>query len=101
MRHMYFNGTWNWKEWDPDARYIVFDDCSFPHFGPYYKQFFGAQREFTINPKYGKRRTVVWGKPCFWVCNRDGDPRRTFRDGPEYDWLSLNCVFIEVFNPLF
>lgn len=99
---MYFNGTWNWREWDDSARYVVFDDCSFEFFGPYWKQFFGAQRRFTLNPKYGKRRGVEWGRPCIWVCNSDGDPRRHAKLGvSELRWLSMNCVFVELYEALY
>lgn len=100
--HNYFNGTWNWREFDENKSYTIFDDVDFKFFGPYWKQFFGAQRQFTVNPKYGKRRTIKWGKPSIWLSNRDGDPRLIHSRGtPEYEWLSMNCVFVDIYNPLF
>jgi len=100
--HMYFCGTWNWREWDDRARYVVFDDCAFSVFGAYWKAFLGCQKRFTINPKYGKRRTVLWGRPALWVCNPEGDPRRASGLGcDELEWLSINCVFVELEAPLF
>lgn len=66
--HMYFNGFVDWKRWNGDAKLIIFDDIEWK-FVPNKKAFFGAQKETTINPKYGRVKTVEWGGVSIYLCN--------------------------------
>lgn len=87
--HMYFNGMFDLSNWNPDAQYAVFDDWEdwTKFFG--YKQWLGAQKEFTITDKYRKKMTVSWGKPCI-ICSNE---LPNFLDK---DWISLNCFIIKI-----
>ncbi|UDN67472.1 replication-associated protein [robinz virus RP_428] len=96
---MYFCGQFNLDDWNSDAKYIILDDFNIKFF-PAWKSFFGCQKSFVLTDKYRKKRTVQWGKPCIWLCNDDGDPRRTL-SGAESTWLWSNCLIYESDNPLF
>jgi len=92
-------GQFNLDDWNAEAKYIVLDDFNIKYF-PQWKSFFGAQKRFVLTDKYRKKRTVEWGKPCIWVCNRDGDPRRVI-SGAELEWMHVNTVMLDLVNPLF
>lgn len=82
---------------DPDGQYIIFDDFEWEFF-PFKKQFWGAQREFTITDKYRKKRTIQWGKPCIWISNYD--PFDNMRNS-DREWFSENCVKAKITSTLF
>ncbi|UPW41528.1 replication associated protein [Peromfec virus RodF8_90] len=97
--HMYFCGMLNLDDWDDDAKYIVLDDFDIKFF-PQWKSFFGAQKSFVLTDKYRQKRTVSWGRPCIWVCNFEGHPRRAL-SGAQCSWLALNSTTVEITEPLF
>lgn len=76
-RHMYFNMYFNLDLWDEEAEYAVFDDMDadtekpLEKYFPSWKQFFGAQKEFTVTDKYKKKRNVKWGKPIIFISNNE------------------------------
>jgi len=96
---MYLCGQFNLDDWDASAKYIVLDDFNIKFF-PAWKNFFGSQKRFVLTDKYRKKRTVEWGKPCIWLCNRDGDPRGAL-SGAELEWLRANAVIVDIWSPLF
>lgn len=91
---MYFNGQFNLDAWDDEAGYAVFDD--FEDWSRFflYKQFLGAQEEFTLTDKYRPKRQIKWGRPCIVLSNQDPD----FKDK---DWINGNCFFIFIYNKLY
>ena len=96
---MYFCGMFNIEDWDPDAAYIIIDDFNIK-FCPWWKCVLGAQKTFVLTDKYRKKRTVKWGKPCIWLCNRDDDPRGAL-SGAELEWFRANVVEVDIYSPLF
>jgi len=98
---MYFCGQFNLDDWDAEALYVVLDDFNIKFF-PQWKSFFGAQKCFVLTDKYRKKRTVLWGKPCIWVCNPgpESDPRRAL-SGTDLEWLRANVLFFDLSLPLF
>jgi hypothetical protein len=66
--HMYHGGEVNYKNWDKSAKFIVFDDIE-PLSITQWKQFLGSQKEFTLNDKYRKKLSVIWGKPTVILTN--------------------------------
>lgn len=88
---MYYNHLFNLSDWDPAAKYVIWDDFGWD-FIPAKKCFLGAQREFTISDKYKKKKTVVWGKPSIVLTN----------DLPVLtEWEQANTVTVELTNKLF
>lgn len=88
-RHMYFNGMFDLSLWDDAAEYAIFDD--FPEWSKWfsYKQFLGAQQEFTITDKYRKKRTVRWGKPTILISN-------DLPQFPDMEWVKVNCFILKI-----
>lgn len=95
---MYMCGKFNIDDWDPTALFIILDDIDAKFF-PDWKSFLGCQRSFVLTDKYRGKRTVTWGRPCIWLCNPEYDPRGALPLSRE--WLTVNCVFIELSEPLF
>lgn len=96
--HIYWNNLIDMSLWDPHAQYIVLDDIDWD-FLPCKKPLLGCQQEFTITDKYRKKRSVVWGKPCIYLCN----------DIVWYckatiawkQWLDANVVFFNIEKRLY
>ena len=60
----------------------------------------GAQQEFIITDKYKKKRTLRnWGKPCIWLSNED--PRNETTSQVTKDWLTANCIFVNLEHRLY
>lgn len=93
-QHMYFNGSFNLDDWDNDAEYAIFDDWEDWTRFFNYKQFLGAQQEFTLADKYRAKRTLTWGKPCIILSNE----MPLFKD---WKWIEGNCFICIIENPLF
>lgn len=81
---MYFNGMFDLGSWDDNAQYAIFDDWQDWSKFYNYKQWLGAQREFTVTDKYRRKRTIKWGKPCIVLANAEP----LFEDG---QWIKANC----------
>lgn len=97
---MYFNNLFDLKNWDDDAKYIIFDDFTSVEFVPARKGFFGAQREFTVTDKYMGKATVYWGKPCIYLTNKS-NPFACLKELDDIQWMEDNSVVIELAAPLF
>ncbi|AJD07521.1 replication-associated protein [Sewage-associated circular DNA virus-37] len=92
--HMYFNAMFDLGEWDDGAQYAIFDDWADWSKFYAYKQFLGAQRQFTITDKYRRKRTVRWGKPAIVISNL----RPAWEDE---DWITVNCFQCHLLGALF
>jgi len=86
---MYFNSMFNLELWDDKCKYAVFDDFEDWSKWYAYKQFLGAQHEFTVTDKYRRKRQVKWGRPCI-VLSNEVPP---FRD---MNWIKGNCFIKEI-----
>lgn len=82
---MYFNGMFNLEGWNDSADYAIFDDWDDWNRFTQYKQWLGAQSEFTVTDKYKRKCTKSWGKPTIILSNS----QPTFSD---YAWVAVNCV---------
>jgi len=94
--HSYFNFVFDYKQFNNDCEYAVFDDID-PRFFFGYKGWFGGQDEFSFSGKYAKHRTIQWGRPVIWCCNEH--PRNTV--GWDSQWLDGNSVTIYIHEPLY
>lgn len=92
--HMYFNGMFDMSLWNPNAEYAIFDD--FDDWSKFYsyKQWLGAQLQFTITDKYRKKSTIKWGKPTIILSN-------SLPQFSDQDWVRKNCFIVQVSAPLF
>jgi len=101
-------GMFNLNEWDEEANYLVLDDCSFIRLGEKRKSLWGAQEHIVLDDKYHRKRTVKWGKPLIWLCQREQDFRwvmdqrgNTYLNNDELEWYVNNTVIVELERPLF
>lgn len=98
-KHMYMNAGFNLSIWDPDADYIVIDDFDVDPEVPLerafrnWKQFFGAQREFTLTDKYCRKQKVTWGKPMIFISNNELNCKDSTRD-----YIRKNSLRVNVYN---
>jgi hypothetical protein len=108
-RHMYMCGLFNLSVWDDQADYLVLDDIAFDYIGGSRKSLWGSQREMTLTDKFQRKRSVSWGKPMIYLCNKDSDFRYMLDKNQKFDYLRPceqeyymdNCVIVEVDEPLF
>lgn len=91
--HLYWNGLFDLATFRGDVEYAIFDDFDWEFF-PSYKQWLGAQLEFTVTDKYRKKKTIKWGKPVILLSNEM--PR--FKD---MEWVQGNCFIVELNKSLF
>nr|ASA49171.1 Rep [Rice latent virus 1] len=89
-KHNYWNGLVDFTTYDPTAQYNVIDDIPFKYC-PNWKQLIGCHRDYTVNPKYGKRKVISGGIPSIILVNEDEDwlsqctPAQT-------KYIESNCV---------
>jgi hypothetical protein len=96
-RHSYLIDAWNAKQLSIDSKYVVLNDIPFTDIKNVYKQLLRGQQEFSVTDKYlYKVHLTDWRKPCIYVSNQD--PREC---DVNVDWLNGNCVFVEVWKPLY
>lgn len=96
--HIYWNSMINLDTYHADADYAIFDDFDWK-FMPNKKSWIGAQKEFTATDKYRKKKTILWGKPCIYLCNEEDSPFVTMSP-TERGWYNLNCVTYYVIQPI-
>ncbi|QCX29399.1 Replication-associated protein [Plant associated genomovirus 8] len=105
--HYYAGGLWDMAEFHPqEHEYAIWDDMLGGLKAGYfnYKNWLGGQFAFTIQDKYGKKKSIKWGKPSIFICNtdpRDEPPMFNDRVGMDWAWLEDNCVFYEVKEAIF
>nr|AFN80566.1 Rep [Digitaria ciliaris striate mosaic virus] len=88
-KHNYWQHSVDFLNIIPDAEYNVIDDIPFK-FVPCWKGLVGAQRDITVNPKYGKKRLLSNGVPCIILANEDEDWLQQMQPG-QADWFNANC----------
>lgn len=93
--HIYWNGSIDLASFIDYAQYAIFDDFKWEYL-PFKKQFFGAQKEFTMTDKYRKKRTVKWGKPSILIVNPEDDFYDRL-DEREKQWWIANVFYYETF----
>ena len=99
--HIHWAGYYNLKQFNPSVNYIVFDDMKITE-SLMWKQWLGAQKHFTCTDKYVGKIDITFGKPCIFLCNRDGDPFLNHMLGEDFlDWLRGNTVYIDIGETLF
>lgn len=89
---MYFNSMFDLGLWDDEAKYAIFDDWQDWNKFYNYKQFLGAQKEFTVTDKYRKKRSVRWGRPCIVLSNSDPNYGTTW----DLEWTLGNTIKIDI-----
>lgn len=72
-RHMYFRGHFNIDKWDPEAKYIVFDDIPWA-FIPQKKSLLTQMGECDITQKYRPVRTINVTMPAIVLANPGDGP---------------------------
>lgn len=103
--HIYLSSYFNldtFLEGLPTSSYLVLDDIPVDN-KPFWKSFFGGQKEFTLTDKYRKKVKVRWGKPCIYLCNPDLSPWAvgTRLSTDFLDWLDDNTVKVTLTNKLY
>lgn len=64
-------------------------------FLPGWKCWLGSQTDFTINPKYGRRRRVEWGHPTVFLNNNNVlDKTISEFSDDDLDYIYNNCVVV-------
>lgn len=97
--HTYWNGLFDLSVLNPNSEYAIFDDFDFNKFySP--KQWFGAQKVFTVTDKYRKKKTIQWGKPIIWLCNADQNPLAQDINMALREWLIENTFVVILENKL-
>lgn len=87
-------------DFDENAPCVILDDfhINLKKFMPGWKGWLGCQTDFTVNPKYGKRRKIAWGHPCIFLNNDDfrecQENEKNIWSTSELDYFKENCVFI-------
>lgn len=80
--------------------YIIFDDIEWDSIKSSAKSWFGAQRDFSVSDKYRRKRRIVGGLPCIFLCNPDafnGD----LRDFILGHWGRENIHVVQINNKLY
>ena len=91
--HFYNAGMFNLDEYQPETTYAVFDDMmgGLGNFSAY-KQWLGAQIEFTVTDKYKKKQRILWNwRPTIWVANVD-----PATENVDQNWLQGNCTIVHI-----
>nr|AHM88378.1 replication associated protein [Sugarcane streak Reunion virus] len=90
-RHNYWQNNVDWSCYDEDSVYNVIDDIPFK-FCPCWKQLIGCQKDYVVNPKYGKKRRVAKTSiPSIILANEDEDWLKVMSPG-QLDYFHQNCV---------
>lgn len=99
-RHVHWVRTFNLKKLlavgVENVEYVIFDDVSWndPALKDEgYKAWLGAQEEFDCTDKYAHKSTIVWGKPCIVLTNKD--PFKSL-DADDIEWFKLNCIVVQL-----
>lgn len=80
----------DYTTYNPEALYNILDDIPFK-FTPNWKSFIGAQKDYTVNPKYGKRRMINGGIPCIVLVNPDEDWLKDM-SAEQTDYMYSNAI---------
>lgn len=97
--HFYMCGLFNMDQFNPDAKYGVFDDIPVEFFKHSYKQWLGCQSDFDITDKYRKKIHVYFGRPAIFLMNPP-----EYEKIPEFwdaDWIEGNVVTVKLTDKLY
>jgi len=99
-RHVYYNTCVRSRRMNGDASFMLFDDVCREGFGAgeSWKQFFGCQKTLSLRDLWWNGE-LTWGRPCIFTFNPDEDPR--LNASYDLDFLTRNCIFIDVEEPLY
>lgn len=75
--------------YNKSAKYNVIDDIPFKYC-PCWKQLVGGQRDFTVNPKYGKKKRIPGGIPSIILVNNDEDWMKCMTPA-QLEYFECNC----------
>lgn len=90
-------------DFDENAPCVVLDDfhVNLKKYLPSWKCWLGCQTNFTVNPKYGKRRKINWGHPCIFLnnddfreCKESPEKMNTIWNKTDLDYIKTNCTFV-------
>jgi len=95
--HSYFGSRFNLDALNRDCKYAVFDDMEGGMRDIDYKQWLGAQYEFTVTDKYKRKESIIWNKPCVWLCNKN--PFETEKR-VDLEWLEGNALVVHIDKPI-
>lgn len=94
--HMYFRGQINWDEWNETAQLLVIDDIGWK-FIPQKKAILTCMNlPTTINPKYGKLRTITTRQKVIVCMNREEYRQTEGEDHPESDYWRKNAWVVQI-----
>lgn len=101
--HNYYHTYFDFKNWNENALYTIFDDIDFNSLNRIWKSFFGCQKNITVTDKYVAKKNICNTYKCFiFLCNEDNNPYTLlFYNKPNYDFLNENCIQIKLINRLY
>ena len=85
------------EDFDSDKPITIIDDFAkkVTAFLPGWKCWLGSQTDFTINPKYGRRKRVEWGHPTVFLNNNNVlDKTISEFSDEDLDYIYNNCIVI-------
>ena len=89
-----FDGMEDFKDNKP---LVILDDFAkkVPTFLPNWKCWLGSQTDFTINPKFGRRRRISWGHPSIFL-NNNNIMDKTISEFVDEDimYINENCIVV-------
>nr|AIY33294.1 replication-associated protein [Sugarcane streak virus] len=89
-RHNYWQNNVDWSSYDEDAEYNIIDDIPFKYC-PCWKQLIGCQKDYIVNPKYGKRKRVATKSiPTMVLANEDEDWMKDMTPSQQ-EYFNANC----------
>nr|QAX33511.1 replication-associated protein [Sugarcane striate virus] len=92
--HNYWQNNIDFSSYDVAAEYNVIDDIPFK-FCPCWKQLVGCQIDYTVNPKYCRKRRIKGGIPSIILCNYDEDWLQKMTE-EQKDYFNANCVVYQM-----
>lgn len=94
-QHNYYNSIIDFTTYNDAAQYNILDDVNFKYC-PQWKQLIGCHSDYTVNPKYGRKKVIKGGIPCIVLCNEDEDWFSVMTPSQK-DYLESNCVVFIMF----
>ncbi|XP_027067721.2 uncharacterized protein [Coffea arabica] len=103
--HNYYAGHIDLAHHSDDAWYNVINDVN-PQFLKHWKEFLGAQRDWSSNCKYAKPRKIKGGIPSIVFCNPGlNSSYDVYLSAPDrqdlFNWTKQNAAFFFLQQPLF
>ena len=85
------------EDFDCDKPVTIIDDFAkkVTAFLPGWKCWLGSQTDFTVNPKYGRRKRIEWGHPTIFLNNNNIlDKTISEFSDEDLDYIYNNCIVI-------